>query len=41
VSHHLRDLAPTLRAWLGLERDVSPLAGSPMPELLPRMASAP
>jgi hypothetical protein len=41
APHHLRDLAPTLRALLGLERDPSPLSGSPMPELSANVAVAP
>ena len=35
ASHRLRDIAPTLRALLGLPADPSPLAGSPIQALLP------
>src|SRR5262249_54273691 len=40
-GHHLRDIAPTLRALLGLQSDPSPLAGNPLPELYSSVASAP
>ena len=35
ASHRLRDIAPTIRALLGLPADVSPLAGSAIQALLP------
>jgi hypothetical protein len=40
-AHQLRDIAPTLRALLGLERDSSPLAGTPIAELDSQMARLP
>ena len=40
-AHHLRDIAPTLRALLGLPRDASPFAGRPMAELDAQMARLP
>jgi hypothetical protein len=38
APHHLCDIAPTLRALLGLPEDASPRAGEPIAELLPGAA---
>jgi hypothetical protein len=35
AEHHLRDIAPTLRVYLGLPEDTSPRAGTPISALLP------
>jgi Type I phosphodiesterase / nucleotide pyrophosphatase len=35
-NHHLADIAPTVRALLGLPSDPSPRAGSPIVELFPK-----